>query len=327
MVTTPSERTVTVLGVNGRIGQYAARAFAAAGWRVIGFGRQDRVHIPGTEFVSGDADTAADIARACEDAAVVVNALNLPYDKWHGGRYEAQMRAVLDGLKGSGKTMIYAGNIYNYAADAHVITPQTPQRPEKDKGAIRVRLEDMLDEASRAGDLQVLIVRAPDFYGPEVTGTAFDLVMMRNIAKGKLVYPGDPAIRHSWAYLPDLGRAYERVASARHTLSRFENLLFRGHVATGHEMIAAIREVVPGDLRVSRLSWTFMAAVGLFVPVVREVVKMSYLWRHPHEMRDDKLDAILGPDFGTPFEAAVEQTTRSFLPAHMGTGSAGAVTA
>ncbi len=326
-MTTPTDRTVTILGVNGRIGQYAARAFAAAGWRVIGFGREDRVKIPGTEFIAGDANTAADIRRACEDAEVIVNALNLPYDKWHGGRYEAQMQAVLDGLKGSGKTMIYAGNIYNYAANAHLITPDTPQHPEKDKGEIRVRLERMLADASLAGDLQVLIVRAPDFYGPAITGSAFDLVMMRSIARGKLIYPGDPVLKHSWAYLPDLGSAYEKVASARHTLPRFESLLFRGHVVTGHEMIAAIRKAVSGKLRVSRLSWTFMAALGLFVPVVREVVKMSYLWRHPHEMRDEKLDTILGPGFGTPFEVAVEQTTRSFLPANMGTGSAGAVTA
>ena len=51
-----------------------------------------------------------------------------------------------------------------------------------------------------------------------------------------LTYPGDPALGHSWAYLPDLGRAFVRIAEARADLERFDRLHFAGHFLTGNEL-------------------------------------------------------------------------------------------
>ena len=79
-------------GLNGRIGQDAARAFLAAGWQVTGFGRTDRVRIPGVTFIAGDAEVSADVARAIAPSDVVLDAVNLPYDKWDKGRYEKSLR-------------------------------------------------------------------------------------------------------------------------------------------------------------------------------------------------------------------------------------------
>src|SRR5690606_28373096 len=77
---------VTILGSNGHIGHHAARAFVAAGWDVTGFGRVDRAPVAGMRFVAGDADSLADLSAAIGDSDVVVNALNLPYDKWDNGQ-------------------------------------------------------------------------------------------------------------------------------------------------------------------------------------------------------------------------------------------------
>ena len=297
------QNSVTILGVNGRIGQYAARAFLAAGWQVTGFGRENRIDLPGMGFYKGNADSVEDIRAACSGSAVVVNALNLPYDKWENGRYEAQMRTVLAALRGSGKTVLYAGNIYNYGAKQHVITPDTPQQPAREKGRIRKRLEEMLAEATVTDNLQVLIVRAPDFFGPDVEGTVFDYAL-----------PGKLQLGHSWAYLPDLGRAFVRVAEVRASLPRFEALLFRGYFVTGQQMVDTIQRALPKKLSVRPLPWWLLRLMGIGMPVVRELVKMRYLWEEPHELRDDHLDAILGPDFATPFEEAVAATVRSCLP-------------
>ena len=55
--------------------------------------------------------------------------------------------------------------------------------------------------------------------------------------------------------------------------------------------------------------------MGLVDPLMREVGKMRYLWENPMELKDDRLDAILGPDFGTPFEEAVAATVAPFFAA------------
>jgi nucleoside-diphosphate-sugar epimerase len=256
-----------------------------------------------------------DVRKATAGAEVVVNALNLPYDKWDKGRAEALNGKVLEALKGSGKTMLFPGNVYNYAASQLLITPDTPQNPEKDKGRIRKRMEQMLMRAATEDNLQIIIIRSADFYGPGAKESNFDLAMMARQKAKVLQYPGRLEIGHSWAYLPDLGRAYVKVAEARGNLPQFENFQFEGHFATGHQMVAAIQTALPEKFRVTMVPWGLLRLIGLFVPVVREVVKMNYLWSAPHRLEDKKFRALLGPDFNTPFEDAVAKTTRSYLPA------------
>ena len=68
-------------------------------------------------------------------------------------------------------------------------------------------------------------------------------------------------------------------------------------------------------LEVTPFPWTALRLIGIAVPMMREVVKMRYLWENTMELRDERLDALLGADFGTPFEAAIAETVRPFFPA------------
>ncbi len=314
------QKTITILGLNGRIGQEAARAFVAAGWQVAGLGRSDRVHIPGVRFIAGDADRPEDVARASACSEVVLDAVNLPYDKWDRDRFEKSLAARLAGLSGSGKTLLYPGNIYGFAAETHVLTPQTPENPPRDKGEIRIRLEKMLKDATVRDSLQVIVLRAPDFFGPGASGTMFDLIMLKNIRRGQLVYPGDPKIGHSWAYLPDLARAFVRVAEERQTLERFDRLHFAGAFRTGLELLDSAERALKQPLTLKQVNWLPYKVLALFVPILREVIKMNYLWENPHRLVDPRLDALIGPDFLTPFDEALAATLLSYLPEAEGSG-------
>ena len=305
-----SNGTVTVLGINGHNGQAAARAFADAGWTVRGMGRSDKHRMAGVEFVKGDAESVDDMRRAIGDSAVVVNALNLPYDKWFGGAMEAQTARVIEAMGKSGRTMLYPGNIYNYAASLREVTPDARQVPERPRGEIRVRCEAMLRAAAERGDMQVLIIRAGDFFGRGVAGW-FDQGILAQ--KGKVAAPSDLTIGHSWAYLPDLGRAFELLATRRSEFGPFENFHFAGHFVTSGQLVAAVQKVAPMPLKVTGFPWAMLGVIGLFSPMMREVSKMRYLWQNPMRLTDRRLDALLGPDFGTPFEAAIATTVAPFF--------------
>ncbi|MCF4099425.1 NAD-dependent epimerase/dehydratase family protein [Maritalea mediterranea] len=314
-MTNNSTQKVTILGINGRIGQFAAKAFIDAGWQVKGFGRENRAPFQGFEFVQGDAFNLKNMQRAVAGADVVVHALNLPYDKWADQEKGAVKlnHVVIEAMKGSGKTLIFAGNIYNYAAKDHKLTPDLPQRPATDKGEIRVQMEQDLVAAGRAYNFQVIVIRASDFFGPDASGSWFDLAIGREFAKSKITRVCDGKTKHSWAYLPDLGRAFEKVAAQRDQLGAYENFHFAGFRVTGDELIAEIQRALSTPYKVVQLPWWVFNAMALFNPMMREIVKMRYLWQEPHELVDPKLDAILGPNFGTPFERAVAETTHSLL--------------
>ncbi|SEQ29162.1 Nucleoside-diphosphate-sugar epimerase [Devosia sp. YR412] len=308
-----SKGNVTILGINGHIGHHAAQAFVDAGFTVKGFGRSNRLPITGVSFVQGDAGSLNDLKEAVAGADIVVNALNLPYDKWDRGRAEAQLATVIAAMGDSGKTLMFPGNIYNYAASDRRIAPPTPQRPQTPRGAIRVRQEEMLAAASKAGKLQTIIIRAGDFYAAHNTGDWFDQAIMMDAKKGKIYRMADADIGHAWAYLPDLGRAFAKLAEQRDALGAFESFHFAGHYVTHGALMAAITKASPAPLKVAALPWLVLYAMGLTNGVMREVVKMRYLWNNPMELVDPRLDAMLGPDFGTPFDVAVAEVVKPFL--------------
>jgi nucleoside-diphosphate-sugar epimerase len=312
---------VTVLGVNGHIGQEVAKAFVSAGWDVTGMARTDKYRTPGIRFVTGDSDSVADMKAAIGDAEVVVNALNLPYAAWDKGRKEAQMARVLEAMGTSGKTMLFPGNIYNYSARDRYVTPDLPQNPQTPRGEIRKRVEQSYAAAAARGDVQMLILRAGDFYGPGSTGDWFDQAILAQIGKGRIQTIGTPGTGRSWAYLPDLARAFEALASVRSSLGPFENFHFAGHFATPEQLEASIRKAVPGPVTSSAFPLWILRVMGLFNPLMREIARMDYLWRNPMELRDDRLKQLLGAGFDTSLDTAIAATVHHAL----GSGAQGSV--
>lgn len=304
---------VIVLGINGHVGHHIAKAFAAAGWDVAGFGRSNKQPVAGVRFIKGDAEDVAAMRAAIGDTDLVVNALNLPYHQWDKGRSEAQNERVIAALGTSGKTLLFPGNIYNYAATDRVVTPDLPQRPQTPRGEIRVRVEALYQAAARRGDIQVIVLRAGDFYGPESSSDWFDLVMLREAGKGKFAMMGTPGVGHAWAYLPDVGRAFEKLAWHRGELGAYETFHFAGNFVTPEQLAQVAVAAAPVKLKVSVFPRFLITAMGLVDPVMREVGKMGYLWERPMELSDPRLDAILGPDFATPFDQAVAATVMPFF--------------
>lgn len=306
---------VTVLGSNGHIGNAAMIAFRDAGWSVTGLGRTNRRPVSGTTFVAGDADDVEVVRAAIADADVVVQALHVPYHQWGNGRSEKQLQVVIDALGNSGKTLLFPGTIYNYRAGDRTISPATRQSAEVPRGEIRIRLETLLREASAAGKFQTIILRGGDFYGSGNRGEWFEAAMMMDIAKGKLYHMSDLKLRHSWAYLPDLARAFAVLAEKRETLGKFENFHFAGHWVSNGQMMGAIQTALRRKVAVSPLQWWMIRAVGLFNPILRDIYRMRYLWLNEMELVDPRLDALLGAGFGTPFEEAVAETVGELMGA------------
>jgi nucleoside-diphosphate-sugar epimerase len=246
---------------------------------------------------------------------VVFNALNLPYHQWTNGRKEAQTERVIAAASGTGRTLLFPGTIYNYAAKDRFVTPDLAQHPEMPRGEIRVRVENLYRAAAARGDLQVLVLRAGDFFGPGSSNDWFDLAMMSEVRKGKVGVMGVWGVGHSWAYLPELSRAFVRLAEMRTQLGRFENFHFAGHYVTPEQMREAIAAAAPASTKVGLFPRWTIGLVGLVNPIMRDIARMGYLWENPMELRDPRLDAILGPDFTTPFGEAVSATVTPFFSA------------
>lgn len=312
--------TVLILGANGRFGQAAVQAFAQAGWRVLAQVRRAPsapAHPSVTALAVPLADTTA-LVRAAAGATAVVHAINPPYTQWRSDALPL-MRQGLAVARALGACFLLPGNVYNFGSQLPALLREdTPQQGDHEKARIRIAMENELrdaaqDAAQQGNGLRCAIIRAGDFFGCG-SGSWLDQAIVKDIARGKLVYPGPLNVPHAWAYLPDLAAAFERVAAQPGT-ARFESLHFAGLTLTGQELLAGV-EAAAADLglrpaqgfRVGTMPWGLIRAVGLVYPLWRELARMRYLWQRPHALDGQRLAARVALPPATPLAVALRQS-------------------
>ena len=317
----PSPRPrVLILGANGRFGAAAASAFAAAGWEVLAQARRAPTSLPaGARHVATALDDAAALAAEAAGARAVVHAVNPPYTRWAREALPLA-RAGMDVAQRLGATFMLPGNVYNYGTSMPpVLREDTPERADTRKGRIRCEMEAEL-AARAAQGLRSVVLRAGDFFGGG-SGSWLDLVIVKSLRAGKLVYPGPLDRAHAWAYLPDLARAFVRLA-ARDDLPAATRLHFAGHTLTGAQLLEGL-ERAAGTLGIAPargwrrggMPWPIIRAGGLFVPMWHELAEMEYLWRVPHALDSTALAAAIGAPAGTPLDEALEATLAGLVDA------------
>ncbi|MBE7417245.1 MAG: NmrA family NAD(P)-binding protein [Ideonella sp.] len=313
---TSAARTALVMGANGRVGSAVVHAFAAAGWRVLAQARRQPTALPpGAVHIANDLADTAGLAAAAHGARVVIDAINPVYTRWQQDSLSFMRRSLA--LAGRiGATYVLPGNVYPFgAAMPAVLGAHTPHDASTRKGRIRVQLEAELQAAARQGQ-RCVVLRAGDFFGYG-SGSWLDLVVVKSLRRGKLVYPGPLDVPHPWAYLPDLAHAFVAVAARAHQLPAFIDLPFAGHTLTGRQLLDAIERaalalgVAPAQgLRRGSFPWPLLKAARWLVPMWREVSEMSYLWHVPHALDGTLLERTVGPLPATPLDAALRESLR-----------------
>nr|WP_315393849.1 NAD(P)H-binding protein [uncultured Duganella sp.] len=303
-----------VLGATGGIGGEVARVLLARGWRVKALHRAPRrvaVDGDGIEWLEGDAMELADVAAAAEGVALIVHAVNPPGYRHWGRLVLPMIDNTIAAARASGARILLPGTVYNYGPDAFAnLVEDAPQHPTTRKGAIRVALEARL-EAAAADGVRTLVVRAGDFFGPRA-GNSW--LAQGLIKPGKPVTaisnPCAPGVGHQWAYLPDVAETMARLVERGDALPAFARYHMDGHWdADGTAMAGAIgRAAGNPDLKARAFPWSMVTLAAPFVPVMRELREMRYLWRQPLRMSNARLRAALGAEPHTPLDTAMRET-------------------
>ena len=175
---------------------------------------------PGTELIEADARDTEAVIEAARGADVVLHALNPPYTQWSMAALPLA-EAAIEAARESGATLVFPGNLYIYGAAIPAIVDETaPIRPTSRKGEIRAAIEARLHAAADQG-VRVIILRGGDFFGGAGIGSYFDRIVIREIAAGRITYPGPLDVVHEWAYVPDFCDAMRRLVEARAGLEPF----------------------------------------------------------------------------------------------------------
>ncbi|MEI7745703.1 MAG: NAD-dependent epimerase/dehydratase family protein [Chloroflexota bacterium] len=297
-----------VLGASGGTGRAIVDELVRQGRRVRAVSRGTIADLPaGVEHVRADLYDVAAATSAIAGASVVYHAAQPAYDKW-AGNFERLNASVGDAAAAAGARLVFADNLYMYGPGASPMHEATPQRATDRKGALRTKLAADLLARHRRGELEVVIGRSADYFGPHGTNSGLGGRAFGNLVAGKAAAAAGAVDQpHSFSYLPDLARAMvvlgdrdEAAGSAWH-LPVMDPMTARAFLERAAKVAG-----VPPKLHVD--GPLTLRIAGLFMPMAREVTVVLYQWTEPFVSDWSAFEAAFGPFDRTPLDDALAAT-------------------
>jgi len=261
----------------GPVGTTTAGELASRGHEVRVLSRSGGRSTEAIEHRQVDATDAGALSSASTGAAAIYNAVNPAYHRW-ATDWPPVAAAVLTAAERTGAVLVTMSNLYAYGRPTGPMTPDSPLAATDTKGRVRKQMWTDALAAHEAGRVRVTEARASDFVGPQVPLDQSHLMrQIPALRKGARAWViGDPDVRRSWGYLPD-------VAVTLATLGTDERALGRAwHVpsAPPRSQRQALQDLAAAlgapPARVSGVPWPVLRAIGVAVPFLREVAAMRH---------------------------------------------------
>lgn len=268
-------RSPVVLGA-GPVGRAVAARLAARGLTPAVLTRSGTAVAGARPLVVDVADPAA-MAVALHGADVVFHSAQPAYHRW-AEEFPGLQRSVLEACARAGVGVVVAvENLYPYGApQGRPMTESTPFNPCSRKGEVRARLAAELAAAHTEGGLATAAVRASDFVGPGVAGSAYGERFVGPLVKGETAdVLGEPDARHSVTYIPDLAETLVRVAERPAAWGRAWHAPSAPAV-TQRELAALVAAAAGTEPKLRVLKPWMLRLVGRFNPAAGETVEMLY---------------------------------------------------
>lgn len=242
-------------------------------------------------------------ARATADAVagseVVYLVVGLTYNTtvWQA-QWPLVMRNVIDACARHGARLVFFDNVYAYGQVDGVMTEQTPFNPCSRKGEVRAAVATALLDSIRRGEVQALIARSADFYGPGARFSLLAAVLFDRLRAGKSPqWLGDPKAVHTFTYTPDVGRALAALGQSPDAFGQTWHVPtasdMGGDSVSGETLARAACAMAGQPNRLQVAPRWMIPVMGWFVPKMRENIEMMYQLERPYRFGSSKAERHL----------------------------------
>jgi nucleoside-diphosphate-sugar epimerase len=284
----------TILGAGGSVGLELARILPEYTETVRLVSRNPKKVNPHDKLYPADLLNPDDVAGAAANSDIVYLMAGLPYRArlWES-HWPVIMANVIDSCRKSGSKLVFFDNVYMYDRE-HLgsMDEDTPVRPTSRKGRVRAEIADQLMAAVQSADVEGLIARCADFYGPGKPHTSvLTVTVFERLAAGKAaqwLLADDCA--HSFTYVPDAARGTAMLANSDDTYGKVWHLPTAPTPPTGRQWIEAIASQLDAEPRVQVVSRPLLTMLGLAIPDLRELREMAYQYDRDYDFRSDKFN-------------------------------------
>lgn len=268
----------TILGANGITAQELSKHLPHYTSSIRQVSRNPKKINSSDELVTADLLNYEQTNKAVVGSEVVYLVAGLKYDTgvWQE-QWPRVMKNVIDACKKNNSKLVFFDNVYAYGLVEGAMTEETPLNPISKKGEVRAAIATTLMNEIKAGNLDGMIVRSADFYGPGalLSMTHETITLKLKTSKGPQ-WLGDPKKIHTFTYTPDAGKCVAMLGNTPSSFNQTWHALTSKEKITGEQYVRLACEIMNKPYRLQSLPKFGVRLIGLFVPVLREMVEMMY---------------------------------------------------
>ena len=191
------------------------------------------------------------------------------------------------------------------------MTEDTPFNPISKKGEVRAKIATMLLDEMRSGNLQAMIVRAADFYGPHAVNSFPHATVFERLKAGKAPqWIGNPHAVHTFTYTPDTGHALAVLGRSPEAYGQTWHLPTTKEPLTGEGFVRLACELANQPYKLHVAPRWILRLMGIFMPVLRENEEMMYQFEHDYRFDSSKVESAFGLQ-ATPYRQGISESLRS----------------
>lgn len=294
-----------VLGATGGAGRAVVHELLDRGYSVRAVSRSGGSFPADVTALQADCTNPEAARRACEDAAVVYDCLNVPYEQW-AETLPTLTENSIAAAEAADAPLVMTDNLYMYGSSEMPMTEDTPREPVGPKGKLRMELETLLLNAHKKGRTPVAIGRASDFYGPHANSATRELVFEAALNGKTAAWLGSLDAPHTLTYLPDFAWGLVTLGTHQEAFGDVWHLPSNDPI-TGRRFIEMVYDEIGAPPSMRAYGYWSLTLAGLFDAQVREVKDVLYQFQDPFVMDTTKFEETFGENV-TPYETAIPET-------------------
>nr|WP_233485454.1 NAD-dependent epimerase/dehydratase family protein [Spiroplasma sp. ChiS] len=296
------------MGSNGQIGHELAKELYNNYTKEIRLVSRKPVKINETEqIIVADLMNYNSTLNAIAGSEIVYFTVGLPMNaKLMEEQFPVIIQNVLKACTVNNTKLVFFDNTYMYPKTTKTQLEDTPFEPKGRKSILRTQLTNMVLAAMDKKEIDIVICRAPEFYGPGHTQSITNSMVFENIKRHKKIkIPITVKTLRILIWAPDASKAMALIGNTKDAYNQTWHLLCDRSL-TYKQILEIANEVTNRKLHYSIIKeWQFKF-VSHFNSQVKELLEMLPRYKVDNLFNSDKFKTCF-PQFKiTPFEEGIK---------------------
>lgn len=281
----------TILGANGQIAEELARELHrnyTTDIRLVSRSPK-KINVTDQLFPANLLDPQA-TDKAVEGSEIVYLTVGLPMNSqmWVD-QFPIMMKNVIDACKKHQSKLVFFDNTYMYAKTSEPQTEESLFVPNGSKSTVRAKIASMLINELNKKSIEVVICRAPEFYGPSKTQSITNSLIFDNIKQNKkLKVPLKDNTLRTLIWTPDASRAMALIGNTPDAYNQTWHLPCDDNRLTYKQLIDLTSKVYQKKFNYSVIQmWVFKLG-SLFNKQAKELLELLPRYKYNNIFLSDK---------------------------------------